>query len=71
MRQFFPYWSLTQQVTAYAILGGIPTYWEQFEPRHSIETNIQARSGFTAGFKKQAQGVGVWLVDLSDMNLVA
>jgi AAA+ ATPase superfamily predicted ATPase len=43
LRQFFPQWSPVQQVTAYAILGGIPSYWEQFEPTHSIEANIRER----------------------------
>jgi AAA+ ATPase superfamily predicted ATPase len=41
LSQFFPHWSPIQQVTAYAILGGIPSYWEQFEPHHTIETNIR------------------------------
>jgi AAA+ ATPase superfamily predicted ATPase len=43
LRQFFPQWSLIQQVTAYAILGGIPMYWEQFEPAYSIESNVRER----------------------------
>ena len=43
LRQFFPYWSPVQQVTAYAVLGGIPSYWEQFEPTYTIEANIRER----------------------------
>ena len=43
LRQFFPHWNPVQQVTAYAILGGIPSYWEQFEPSHTIEANIRER----------------------------
>jgi AAA+ ATPase superfamily predicted ATPase len=43
LRQFFPHWNAVQQVTAYAILGGIPSYWEQFEPTHTIEANIRER----------------------------
>jgi len=43
LRQFFPHWNPVQQVTAYAILGGIPSYWEQFEPTHTIEANIRER----------------------------
>jgi len=43
LRLFFPFWSPIQQLTAYAILGGVPSYWEQFEPSHSIESNIRDR----------------------------
>lgn len=43
LRQFFSQWNPVQQVTAYAILGGIPSYWEQFEPTHTIEANIRER----------------------------
>jgi len=43
LRQFFPRWNPVQQVTAYAVLGGIPSYWEQFEPAHTVEANIRER----------------------------
>lgn len=43
LRQFFPRWNLIQQVTAFAILGGIPSYWEQFEPTYTIEANVRER----------------------------
>jgi AAA+ ATPase superfamily predicted ATPase len=43
LRQFFPRWSLMQQVTVYAILGGVPLYWEQFEPAYTIEANVRER----------------------------
>lgn len=43
LRQYFPHWNPIQQVTAYAILGGIPSYWEQFEPTYTIEANIRER----------------------------
>lgn len=43
LRLFFPHWNPVQQLTAYAVLGGIPSYWEQFEPMHTIETNIRER----------------------------
>ena len=43
LRLFFPQWNPVQQLTAYAILGGIPSYWEQFEPGHTVETNIRER----------------------------
>ncbi|MBX7234114.1 MAG: ATP-binding protein [Caldilineales bacterium] len=43
LREYFPLWSTAQQVTAYAILGGVPSYWEQFDPGHSLEANIRER----------------------------
>lgn len=30
-------------MTAYAILGGVPSYWEQFNPQHTLEENIRER----------------------------
>ena len=50
LRLFFPFWNPVQQVTAYAILGGVPSYWEQFEPSHSIENNIRDRILRTSSF---------------------
>jgi len=43
LRQFFLLMNPVQQVTTYAILGGIPSYWEQFVPTHTIEANIRER----------------------------
>ncbi|MEZ4733523.1 MAG: ATP-binding protein [Caldilineaceae bacterium] len=43
LRKYFNFWNHIQQVTAYAILGGVPSYWEQFEPRHTIEANVRER----------------------------
>jgi len=43
LRLFFSKWNPIQQLTAYAILGGIPSYWEQFNASHIIEKNIRER----------------------------
>lgn len=43
LRLFFPHWNVIQQMNVYAILGGIPSYWEQFDGRHTVETNIRER----------------------------
>jgi AAA+ ATPase superfamily predicted ATPase len=43
LRLFFPHWNIIQQMNVYAILGGIPSYWEQFDGRHTVETNIRER----------------------------
>ncbi len=42
-RQFLPAYSTTQAVEAYAILGGIPAYLEQFDDSRSLESNIRTR----------------------------
>lgn len=38
---FFPHYTVEEQLTAYAILGGIPYYLLQFQPEKSIAENIQ------------------------------
>lgn len=43
LRLFFPHWNVIQQMNVYAILGGIPSYWEQFDGQHTVETNIRER----------------------------
>jgi AAA+ ATPase superfamily predicted ATPase len=40
--QFFPHYSLLDQIHAYAILGGIPHYLKQFDDEQSLEENIKA-----------------------------
>lgn len=40
-RLFFPSWSVERQIEAYAILGGIPLYLQQFDEDKSIEENIK------------------------------
>ena len=38
---FFPDYSLQEKMEAYAILGGMPSYLEQFDPKQSIEENVK------------------------------
>lgn len=40
-RFFFPAYSPVQQVTAWAILGGVPAYLRLFSDRHPVMTNIR------------------------------
>lgn len=40
IRQFFPNYSFDEQLTAYAVLGGIPHYLRQFDPNISPAENI-------------------------------
>ena len=40
---FFPDWSAADRVRAWAVLGGMPYYLEQFDPRRSLEWNIRER----------------------------
>jgi len=40
-RQFFPRYSLEQQVEAWAILGGVPAYLQCFNDAQSIEANVK------------------------------
>ena len=41
VRQFFPQYSVEDQVAVYAILGGIPYYLIQFQSEKSLEENIR------------------------------
>jgi hypothetical protein len=40
---FFPAWSAADRLRAWAILGGIPYYLEQFEPDRSLDWNVVNR----------------------------
>lgn len=40
-RHFFPRYHPDERVAVYAMLGGIPAYWEQFKPQSSLDTNIR------------------------------
>ena len=40
-REFFPDYTMEEQVTAYSILGGIPYYLEQFDSKKNIADNIK------------------------------
>lgn len=41
LRTFFPAWSPAEQVAAYAIVGGIPTYVRWLDPAQTLVENIQ------------------------------
>lgn len=40
-REFFPNYHPDERVAVYAMLGGIPAYWERFDPQQSIDSNIR------------------------------
>jgi AAA+ ATPase superfamily predicted ATPase len=41
LKNFFPNYSFEQLVQAYAILGGIPRYLEEFDPKVGIKENVK------------------------------
>lgn len=43
MRQFFPKWSAEERVAGYAMVGGIPEYYEWLEPELSLLDNLRTR----------------------------
>jgi AAA+ ATPase superfamily predicted ATPase len=43
LRQVFPRYSDVQRLTVYAIVGGVPAYWQVFDDRQPIEANIRER----------------------------
>jgi AAA+ ATPase superfamily predicted ATPase len=38
---FFPNYRPDERVAVYAMLGGVPAYWEQLDPNQSLDTNIR------------------------------
>jgi len=46
-RNFFPRYRTDERVALYAMLGGIPAYWELFDPNLSLDRNI--RNQFLSG----------------------
>jgi AAA+ ATPase superfamily predicted ATPase len=40
-QSFFPQYAADERVAVYAMLGGVPAYWERFEPHQSISENIR------------------------------
>ena len=40
-REFFPKYRADERVAVYAMLGGIPAYWERFDPSASVDQNIR------------------------------
>ncbi len=43
LRKFFPRWSAEERVAAYAMVGGIPEYYEWLEPSLSLRDNLRQR----------------------------
>lgn len=41
-KSFFPNYSADERVAVYAMLGGIPAYWERFSPERSLTQNIRS-----------------------------
>lgn len=39
--QFFPQYSAEDRVTLYGMLGGIPAYWERFDPNLALDENVR------------------------------
>jgi uncharacterized protein len=40
-RQYFSHYKPDERVAVYAMLGGIPAYWEMFNPEKTFDTNIR------------------------------
>ena len=43
LRQFYPQWSPAEQVAAYAMVGGVPSYLHWFDPQRSLTENLRQR----------------------------
>ncbi len=41
-RSFFPNYKPDERVAVYAMVGGIPAYWEMFNPQKSLNANIRS-----------------------------
>ena len=41
LRHYFPVWSAEERVAAYAILGGVPAYWNWVDPTRSLSHNLR------------------------------
>lgn len=39
---YYPNYQPDERVAVYAMLGGVPAYWEQFDPQRSVSENIRA-----------------------------
>ncbi len=39
--EFFPRYKADERVAVYAMLGGVPAYWERFDPQKTISDNIR------------------------------
>lgn len=43
LRSFFPNWRAEERVAGYAVVGGVPEYYEWLEPKLSLQANIAQR----------------------------
>jgi uncharacterized protein len=43
IRKFFPRWRAEERVAAYAIVGGVPEYYEWLEPMMSLQDNLRQK----------------------------
>jgi AAA+ ATPase superfamily predicted ATPase len=41
LSDFFPGYSAEERVATYAVLGGVPGYWERFDPEQNLVANIR------------------------------
>jgi len=41
-QEFFPNYQPDERVAVYAMLGGVPAYWEKFDPQKSVSENIRS-----------------------------
>ena len=41
-QDFYPNMKPDERVAVYAMLGGVPAYWEHFKPQKSISDNIRS-----------------------------
>ncbi len=41
-QSFYPNYAADERVAVYAMLGGVPAYWERFDPQRSVSENIRS-----------------------------
>lgn len=40
VREYFPWYTIRQCIEVYAILGGVPGWWQHFAPKRSLKENV-------------------------------
>ncbi len=50
VKEFFPWYTMRQCVETYAVLGGIPGWWQYFDPKLSLKENICGQMLDAKGF---------------------
>lgn len=50
LRNFFPKYDMDELIKAYSVVGGIPRYIEEFDPKLSVEENIKRKIIERTGF---------------------